>query len=319
MEALNHLLGIQVNPSMAYHPQMDGQTKWVNQEVKQYLCIFVNYHQDDWADWLSLMEFSHNDKVNSSTCHSLFYLNWGCHLRKGIEPWWEVWVEAAKEFIERIEGKRKEAEAALERAACDMKTFYDCHHQEAPNFQPGDEVFLEGENLCTNQPSKKLNHHHFGPFKIVRKVGKCAYCLKLLSTWRVHLVFHILKLSLYHWHGTITLPPPPDIIKGEPQQEIEDIIDQWVQQEKLQYLVKWCGFPMEENEWKLAEQDLRHTQELLNDFKSHPCPHYSPQKRGGGNVRESIPWLSLLPLVYIVICFTLTHRYISLHSYPFSP
>ena len=81
-----------------------------------------------------------------------------------------------------MEGIRKEAEAALERAAHDMKTFYDHHHQEAPDFRPGD----EGENLRTNRPSKKLDHHRFGPFKIIRKVGKRAYRLRLPSTWRVH-------------------------------------------------------------------------------------------------------------------------------------
>jgi hypothetical protein len=86
MEALNHLLRIQANPSMAYHPQTDGQTEHVNQEVEQYLCIFVNYHQDDWADWLSLAKFSHNDKANDSMHYLPFYLNWGCHPRKGIEP-----------------------------------------------------------------------------------------------------------------------------------------------------------------------------------------------------------------------------------------
>ena len=59
-------------------------------------------------------------------------------------------MEAAKEFVERMEGVREEARVALERAAQDMKTFYDRHHQEAPTFQPGDEVLLEAENLRTN-------------------------------------------------------------------------------------------------------------------------------------------------------------------------
>ena len=115
MEALNYLLGIQVNPSTSYHPQTDGQTKQVNQEVEQYLQVFVNYHQDDWAsDWLLLAEFSHNNKVNSSTHYSPFYLNWGRHPRKGVEPKRETQVEAATEFIERMEKVRTEAGVALE-------------------------------------------------------------------------------------------------------------------------------------------------------------------------------------------------------------
>ncbi|KAF8649442.1 hypothetical protein AX14_008687 [Amanita brunnescens Koide BX004] len=42
MRDLNQLLGIQSNLSTAYHPQTDGQTERVNQEVEQYLCLFVS-------------------------------------------------------------------------------------------------------------------------------------------------------------------------------------------------------------------------------------------------------------------------------------
>ena len=48
---------------MAYHPQTDGQTEQINQEVEQYLWLFVNYQQDDWTEWLPLVEFSYNDKI----------------------------------------------------------------------------------------------------------------------------------------------------------------------------------------------------------------------------------------------------------------
>jgi len=44
---LNQLLGIKTTPSTAYHPQTDGQTEQVNQEIEQYLQIFINHRQDD--------------------------------------------------------------------------------------------------------------------------------------------------------------------------------------------------------------------------------------------------------------------------------
>ena len=80
------LLGIKMNPSTAYHPQTDGQTEYINQEVKQYLRLFVNYRQDNWAEWLPLTEFSYNDKIQSSTGYSPFYLNYGQHPWKSTDP-----------------------------------------------------------------------------------------------------------------------------------------------------------------------------------------------------------------------------------------
>jgi hypothetical protein len=62
---------------MAYHPQTDSQTEWINQEVKKYLQMFTSHQQDDWADWLPLAKFSHNNTINESTGHSPFYLSKG--------------------------------------------------------------------------------------------------------------------------------------------------------------------------------------------------------------------------------------------------
>ena len=61
MRGLSEILGIKVAASMAYHPQTDGQTEHVNQEVKQFLRLFVNPRQDDWYDWISIAEFAYND------------------------------------------------------------------------------------------------------------------------------------------------------------------------------------------------------------------------------------------------------------------
>jgi hypothetical protein len=46
-DALGKLLGMKLSPSTAYHPQTDGQTERVNQEIEQFLRLFVNHHQDD--------------------------------------------------------------------------------------------------------------------------------------------------------------------------------------------------------------------------------------------------------------------------------
>ena len=61
MCGLSNILGIKVAASTAYHTQTDGQTKCVNQEVKQFLCLFVNQRQDNWYNWLLIAKFAYNN------------------------------------------------------------------------------------------------------------------------------------------------------------------------------------------------------------------------------------------------------------------
>src|SRR3978361_2375953 len=144
MSDLFMLLGMQQNLSTAYHPQTDEQTEHVNQEIKQYLRIFINHRQSDWSEWLSLAEFSYNDKVHMSTGHLPFYLNSGQHPWKGIEPRALDKSQSASEFVTKMTNIRKEAKASLIASAETMKRFYDKHTRPARNYKTGDLVYLEG-------------------------------------------------------------------------------------------------------------------------------------------------------------------------------
>jgi len=46
MKELNNLLEIQTKLSTAYHPQTDGQTERINQELEQYLRVFIDHRQE---------------------------------------------------------------------------------------------------------------------------------------------------------------------------------------------------------------------------------------------------------------------------------
>jgi len=50
MRELNKMLGIKSKLSMAFHPQTDGQTERVNQELEQYLSIFIDHRQEQWPE-----------------------------------------------------------------------------------------------------------------------------------------------------------------------------------------------------------------------------------------------------------------------------
>jgi hypothetical protein len=102
MRDLLKLLGIKSNTLTAYHPQTNGQTEHVNQNIEQCLRVFTNFLQDDWADWLTLAEFNHNDQVSKTTGFSPFFVIMGFHLQKGTEPRLEVLTEDATKFATRM-------------------------------------------------------------------------------------------------------------------------------------------------------------------------------------------------------------------------
>jgi len=77
MKELNKILGINTKLSTAYHLQTDGQTERMNQELEQYLRIFMDYHQTNWLEWLAIAEFSYSNKIQKSIKISLFYTNYG--------------------------------------------------------------------------------------------------------------------------------------------------------------------------------------------------------------------------------------------------
>ena len=74
------ILGVQQNISMTYHPRTDRQSERTNQWLEQYLCFWVNERQDNWAAYLPLAEFTHNNWPNETTRESPFFLLMGYNL-----------------------------------------------------------------------------------------------------------------------------------------------------------------------------------------------------------------------------------------------
>ena len=50
MQELNKMLGIESKLLMAFHPQTDRQTRRVNQELEQYLRMFIDHRQEQWPE-----------------------------------------------------------------------------------------------------------------------------------------------------------------------------------------------------------------------------------------------------------------------------
>ena len=137
-------------------------------------------------------------------------------------------------------------------------------------FKIGDKVWLEGRNLKSERPSIKLLAKRYGPFKITKVLSPVTYQIQLPLSWKIHDVFHVDLLTPFQetlMHGPNYLEPPPDLINGEEEYEVETILDSRRSGRgcKLQYLVKWKGYSDAENQWVDAK-DL-HADQLLDQFR----------------------------------------------------
>ena len=83
MEELTKALRTKRQLSTVYHPQTDGQTERINQEIETFLQHYVNYQQDDWANWIATAEFQYNNKKYTATGRTPFKLNFGRYPWKG--------------------------------------------------------------------------------------------------------------------------------------------------------------------------------------------------------------------------------------------
>ena len=82
---------------------------------------------------------------------------------------------------------------------------------------------------------------------------------------RLHPVFNVVNLSLAPLDpipGRQTSPPPLlEIVHGEEEWVVEEILDSRRVNQRLRYLVKWEGFSVEHNSWE--PWDNVHAPELL--------------------------------------------------------
>jgi len=96
------MLGIKSKLLTAFYPQIDGQTERVNQELEQYLKMFINHKQEQWPEWLGMAEFVYNNKMHSSTWTSPFKANYRQDPRMGFKGRKKGKYQGVKKFIKKM-------------------------------------------------------------------------------------------------------------------------------------------------------------------------------------------------------------------------
>jgi len=197
MKELNNLLGIQTKLLTAYHPQMDGQTERINQELEQYLRVFINNRQEQWLDWLGTVEFAYNNKVHVATKTSPFKANYSQDPKMGFEGRRKRKYEVAEKFVERMRKIQEEAKAALGKAQEKMKKFANRKRREEEEYRVEDLVLLSMKDLkwqIKGRRLEKLTKCFVDPYKVKEIVSSNAIELELPKSIKIHPVVNVSRV-----------------------------------------------------------------------------------------------------------------------------
>ncbi|KAJ1579747.1 hypothetical protein NDA12_006262 [Ustilago hordei] len=256
-KAFAEQMGVKHSLSTAYHPQTDGQTERVNQVIEQYLRMYCNYEQNDWANLLDTAAFVYNNTVHNSIGVSPFFACYGWNPKAHPDIPQRLGVNDPGRFEYLMDGKErcKYLQEQIREAQRRSVNQYNRKHKDI-EFKVGDMVYINRRNWKTRRPTPKLDTRFAGPYPVQERVGRRAYRITLPANLRVHDVFHVSMLepartsSLPQRAEQPTIPSLPD---EDLDFEVEALIDKRSHNGTMEYKVLWRGYSEEAASWEPVE------------------------------------------------------------------
>jgi hypothetical protein len=205
-----------------------------------------------------MAEYAYNNSVTTATGLTPFYANYGFHPAT-IDPTPTVVLNPASEaYAHWMQAVHQEARSSVEKSQEQMIKYANRERKDAPTYQIGDLVLINGRNIRTRRPSKKLDHKNHGPFQVEKIVSPLAVRLTLPRKWKIHNVFHVSLLEPYH-SSELRQPADPakvlreaDDIEQSEEYDVEEIMASTERgrgnNKRVLYLVKWLDYP-ERRDW----------------------------------------------------------------------
>ena len=165
--------------------------------MKQYLRIFTDYRQEQWLDWLGIVEFIYNNKVYSSTKILSFKANYGQDTRMEFEVRKKRKYKGAEKFVMKMKEIQEKAKVILGKTQEKMKKYLDKKKTEVDEYKVENLVILSTKDLkyqMIKRKTEKLTERFIGPYKIKKIVLINAVELKLLATIKIHLVVNVSRI-----------------------------------------------------------------------------------------------------------------------------
>lgn len=175
-----------------------------------------------------------------------------------------------------------------------QKSRADQHRAPIP-FKVGDQILVSNRHIRSTRPKKKLDWKFLGPGTITAQIGPSAFRIDVPGLKNVHPVFHASLLEPYEPKGPIPHPdvPSQDTLRetGDDVYEVERIIERRRNKDnQWEYLVKWAGYPEEENSWEVGANISSNALKRFWDQKDIQQRRKSnnkvPARRGRGRPRK---------------------------------
>ena len=203
-QSLCKWLKITASLSTAYHFEINNQSKWANQDVERELRIYCNYMQNDWAKWLSMIEFSENFNIFSIISMTSFYFNKNFHSRMSFNSD----TTDYKITHERLEARKADDIIIW------MKELLIFDHQQLKKtkqiieaqinkyrwniiYEVDDGVWLFSRNIKTTRSCKNLKDKQLELYQITVKVKIFYHLHLLISMNQLHSMFSSKLLCSY--------------------------------------------------------------------------------------------------------------------------
>jgi Integrase core domain len=230
-------LGVNSVLSTAYHPQTDGTTERINQEIEAYLAIYCHLLPETWKKNLAIMEFTRNNRRHADRPKTSF------EIIQGESPNALPFTYENTKFPS-IDDKIKQMMTDWDKALAAHKLAQARMAERRRNtftpFTVGQKVWLNTQNMKMNY-HKKMALKREGLFKVEEVLGPVTYQLKLPTTWRIYNMFHAVLLKPYietEVHGENFSRPILDILDGEAVYNVETILKHRRRGQSYQYLIK---------------------------------------------------------------------------------
>ncbi|UTT88943.1 hypothetical protein NDA17_004338 [Ustilago hordei] len=241
-KAFAEQMGVKHSLSTAYHPQTDGQTERVNQVIEQYLRMYCNYEQNDWANLLDTAAFVYNNMVHNSIGVSPFFACYGWNPKAHPDIPQRLGVNDPGRFEYLMDGKErcKYLQEQIREAQRRSVNQYNRKHKDI-EFKVGDMVYINRRNWKTRRPTPKLDTWFAGPYPVQERP---------------------------------TIPSLPD---EDLDFEVEALIDKRSHNGTTEYKVLWRGYSEEAASWEPVEN--LNCPDLIQEYEVSEGGRVSRQSR----------------------------------------